>query len=414
MQFDECKKQLREGDVMLVMDFSTNYSHHRQGEVHGAFWCRNQTTLHPIITYYPCPQKCDQLVCDEIMLVSSDVKHDSFAVDTYVDKALSHLKENRIPVKRIIMWSDNCGTQYKSCKVFDSMSKFKHIPVMRNYFCAKHGKAEADGAIGRLSMHLDAVVRSGSQEFSDAGEVARYCNLKLRVHNDNDAMCCHWQRHYFEESVINCDVTTKCETIKGTLRFHSVRNVGTPGIIEVRESSCFCEVCFANESGECKNSHLVEDFAWATLYKDQQIEDKFENKIWEGYSVPYRYFKTNILKSIPKRQISNVKIRKKKSKVRTLQNVSATGGVNSRNQSVYDDMSSDDSDFEDTIPLQIVQDGMIAMLGESPICGRTRIRKRLHKEGVIKCQTQRDLWDLADYEAISSKTEHKLVATKES
>ena len=94
MQFDECKKQLREADVMLVMDFSTNYSHHRQGEVHGGFWCRKQTTLHPIITYYPCPQKCDQLVCDEIMLVSSDVKHDSFAVDTYVDKALSHLKEN--------------------------------------------------------------------------------------------------------------------------------------------------------------------------------------------------------------------------------------------------------------------------------------------------------------------------------
>ena len=97
-----------------------------------------------------------------------------------------------------------------------------------------------------------------------------------------------------------------------------------------------------------------------------------------------------------------------------MQNVSATGDVNSRNQSVYDDMSSDDSDFEDNIPLQIVQDGMIAMLGESPICGRTRIRKRLHKEGVIKCQTQRDLWDLADYEAISSKTEHKPVATKES
>ena len=67
--------------------------------------------------------------------------------------------------------------------------------------------------------------------------------------------------------------------------------------------------------GECKNSHLVEDFAWATLYKDQQIEDKFENKIWEGYSVPYRYLKTNILKSRPKRQISNIKIRKKKSKL---------------------------------------------------------------------------------------------------
>ena len=53
----------------------------------------------------------------------------------------------------------------------------------------------------------------------------------------------------------------KCETVKGTLSFHSVCNVGIPGIIEVHESSCFCEVCFVNESGQCKNAHLVEDFA---------------------------------------------------------------------------------------------------------------------------------------------------------
>ena len=252
MQFDECKKQLQKGDVMLIMEFSTNYSHHKQGEIHGAFWCRRQTTFHPIITYYPCPQKCDWLACDEIMIVLKDIKHDSFAVDTFVDRTLSHLKENGIPVKRIIMWSDNCGTQYKSCKVFDSMSKFKDIPVMHNYFCAKHGKAEADSANGCLSMHLDAVVRSGSQEFSDAGELVHYCDLKLRVHNDDDAMCCHWQRHYFEVSNINRDESVKCETVNGTLSFYSVHNVGIPGIIEVCESSCFCEVCFVNESGQCK------------------------------------------------------------------------------------------------------------------------------------------------------------------
>ena len=89
MQFDECKKQLWEGDVMLIMDFSTNHSHHKQGEIHGAVWCRRQTTFHPIIAYYPCPKKCDRLVCDKIMIVSKDIKHDSFAVNTFVDKALS-------------------------------------------------------------------------------------------------------------------------------------------------------------------------------------------------------------------------------------------------------------------------------------------------------------------------------------
>ena len=128
-------------------------------------------------------------------------------------------------------------------------------------------------------------------------------------------MCCHWQWHYFEVSNINRDESLKCKTVKGTLSFHSVCNVGIPGIIEVHESSCFCEVCFFSESGQCKNGHLVEDFAWASLYKNQQIEDHFENKVWECYSVPYRYAKKNILKSKPKRQNPKIKNKSKNSKV---------------------------------------------------------------------------------------------------
>ena len=354
------------------------------------------------IAYYPCPKKCNRLVCDKIMIVSKDIKHDSFALETFVNKALSHLKENGIPVKRVIMWSDNCGTQYKSCKVFDSMSKFKDIPVMHNYFCARHGKAEVDGAIGRLSMHLDAVVRSDSQEFANAGEIVHCCNIKLRIHND-DAMCCHWQWHYFEVPNINCDESIKCKTVKGTLNFHSVCNVGIPGIIEVCESSCFCKVCFANESGQYKNAQLVEDFALASLYKNRQIEDNLENKVWECYSVPYRYAKKNILKSKPKGKISTIRNRNKNSKVgkKTLHTVPSSGHVYSKNHS--DDSIFDDSDYEDNIPLQIVQEGLNAMSGESPICGRTRIKKCLHKERVIKCKTQRELWDLEDYEQLPPK-----------
>ena len=40
-----------------------------------------------------------------------------------------------------------------------------------------------------------------------------------------------------------------------------------------------------------------------------------------------------------------------------------------------DDSNSDESYYEDNIPLKIVQEGLNAMSGESPICGRTRIRK---------------------------------------
>ena len=258
---------------------------------------------------------------------------------------------------------------------------------MSNYFCAKHEKVEADGAIGHLSMHPDAVVRSGSQEFSDAGEIVRYCNLKLWVHNPDDAMCCHWQWHYFKVLNINRDESLKCETVKGTLSFHSVCNVGIPGSIEVCESICFCEVCFFNESGQCKNGHLVEDFAWASLYKNQQIEDHFENKVWKCYSVPYRYAKKNILKSKPKRQNPKIKNKSKNSKVgkKMLQKGPSISHISSRNHS--DNSNSEDSDYEDNIPLQIVQEGLNEMSGESPIYGRMRIKKCLHKAEVIRCET---------------------------
>ena len=94
-----------------------------------------------------------------------------------------------------------------------------------------------------------------------------------------------------------------------------------------------------------------------------------------------------------------------------MQKVPATIHVYSRNHSV--DLNSDESDYEDNIPLQIVQEGLNPRSGESPICGRTRIRKCLHKERVFKCETQRELWDLEDYEAIAHKTEHKLVTKPE-
>ena len=83
------------------------------------------------------------------------------------------------------MFSDNCAMQYKSCKVFDMLSKMK-IPVIRNYFCAKHGKAEADGAIGHLSMHIDNVVHSGQYKIGDSLEMVHYCQLKLQLQPDSE------------------------------------------------------------------------------------------------------------------------------------------------------------------------------------------------------------------------------------
>ena len=69
--------------------------------------------------------------------------------------------------------------------------------------------------------------------------------------------------------------------------------------------------------------------------------------------------------------------------------------ISSRNHS--DDSNSEDSDYEDNIPLQIVQERLNTMSGEFPICGRMKIKKHF----------------LDDYEAFAPKTEHKVVRKPE-
>ena len=107
------------------------------------------------------------------------------------------------------------------------------------------------------------------------------------------------------------------------MSFHSVHNVGVLGIIEVHESSCFCETCFLNEPGNCKNAWLVERFAWTSVYKKQQVKDDVQNKLWDSYSLPYRhkkalFFRPKATRQKPKQKDINHKPNDRKQKKKTL------------------------------------------------------------------------------------------------
>lgn len=399
-QFDECKQQLQNGDVLMVMDFAQNYTHHRQDEVHGAFWTRRQSTLHPIIIYYVCPENCGHLVRNEVMMVSSDLKHDGFAVNAFVDKAMEHLKQNNVHVRRIVMFSDNCGAQYKCCKVFDSISKVT-IPLLRGYFCARHGKAEADGAIGRLSMHLDAVVRSGSREFSNSTAIADYCRKNLTVPKSpgdiQEGQCQHFRKHYYEVNDIVRDDSSDAKTVQGTMTFHCVRNTGHDGIIEVRESACFCDTCFLNVEGECKNKRLVEPFAWASLKKRKddakKIPVKLNNTVWGSFSCPYRPTRKRIKlvqsQASRKRNSSSEKVSTKKCKSLQKPNIS----------------DSDETDYEDNIPLSELAAALDLSTKDTPVGFRTR--QRLYKKEWVRCDTERQQYSLDDLEMTRNYTKVK-------
>ena len=147
------------------------------------------------------------------------------------------------------------------------------------------------------------------------------------------------------------------------MSLHSVHNVGVRGIIEVRESSCFCEVCFLNKEGECKNRALVEDFAWASLYKNMSIGENVENKLWDTYSLPYSHAKKPIFRpmtvSVSKRKRTN-RVSKRginENKDSTTVASASTKSIDVNNVTIVN-RDSDDLDYEDDLPLIYVKEGL--------------------------------------------------------
>ena len=293
LQFESLKEQLKPGDVLLVMDFSQNLAHKRQHASQGSYYGRRQTTLHPIVAIYPCrKEKCSKEghVTNEIVIWSTDLKHDGAAVNKHLEKALSVLKKHKVPLKRLFIFTDNCAPQYKSCRVFKNLSKL-NIPVWHSYFGASHGKSCADASSGRIKQKIERYVRTGAFDISDIDKLMIFCRVVLaRGPKDGDTECYHWRRCFYQIEDIDRSEDKDLLTIPGTQMLHSVRNTGVPGIVEVSEASCFCSFCFSNEGEQCENENLVRPFRWAAVSKAQsrQITGDLENKLWGGKSSKFK------------------------------------------------------------------------------------------------------------------------------
>ena len=113
---------------------------------------------------------------DEIIHFTSDLKHEAYAFKEFERKTIEHLKAKNIMIKCIYEFLDNCLSQYKSKIPFRILSK-SGIPIMRNYFCTKHGKSTADGLIGRTSQFLYTAVVTKNADY----QMQRGCMISAKV-----------------------------------------------------------------------------------------------------------------------------------------------------------------------------------------------------------------------------------------
>jgi hypothetical protein len=97
-QFRENVNNISEGEIVMAMDFSENYTCRYGREIQSVHWNQKQITLHPMMLYY---KKDEELHKDGFTIISDDLKHDSQAVSAFEKAAVQHLRESGVEVNTI-------------------------------------------------------------------------------------------------------------------------------------------------------------------------------------------------------------------------------------------------------------------------------------------------------------------------
>lgn len=239
--------QVGEDEVVAVIDFSENFGISQQAEAQSAYYSHNQVTIHPCVCVYKLNEN---MVRDSVVFISNDLKHDAAAVSVFINQLVEHLQLQLPNLKKLTIWSDGCGSQYKSKQPFINLAgSFGHPDVAMewNFFGCRHGKNASDGETGVIKTAMARLILSSQITIDNAKEFHQAAAQHL-TKLDGFSL-----RHlYF---VPSDDIKSarasqrKPKTVKGTMSIHSIVVNSGSGSISIKSASCFCVHCRNN--GRC-------------------------------------------------------------------------------------------------------------------------------------------------------------------
>ncbi len=257
-QMQLCIQTLKDDEAMIVMDFAENYSCRYKDEIATAFFEQVQVTIHPMMVYdYRYHNDTRILMKHAVIMISDDLKHDSFAVKVFEERCFEILNTLG-SFSKIHEWSDGCGVQYKAKTAFTILSK-RGLNVTRHYFETSHGKNVCDGlgAIVKNSAHQAVVsgrkIISGARDVYDHAVASLNHDAKVTKTGEESIR----QFMFIPATDIKRDLdVTQITTMKGTRKIHAIQCTGTPYLVKTRDLSCFCDGCIS--SSPCENSNYVQ------------------------------------------------------------------------------------------------------------------------------------------------------------
>ena len=82
--------ELKDIQTIILLDFAENYSFVAKDVVQSFHWNNSQATLHPFVVYYKSKVELKHL---NLCLISDCLKHDTLAVQAFINKGMPYIKE---------------------------------------------------------------------------------------------------------------------------------------------------------------------------------------------------------------------------------------------------------------------------------------------------------------------------------
>ena len=218
----KAKSNLKTGEIVVICDFSENFSFVLQDAVQSHYWSNDQATIHPFEIYY---RESGELKHLSFIVISEVLKHDTIAVQVFISHLMSFLKD-KIQIKKAIFMSDGAASQYKNRKNFASLCKFKSmykIEAEWHFFATSHGKGPCDALGGNLKRmaRRESLAKLHEHPITTAKQLYEWAEKRRRDAFTTMSFCYVSQEEY--ELGVNkwSSVYQDTKMIPGTQKYHS-------------------------------------------------------------------------------------------------------------------------------------------------------------------------------------------------
>lgn len=150
--FEERKNSLQEGEVLILGDYSENFSFVIQNSIQSQYWKNDQSTIHVFVCIYR-GENGDFRHINHVVF-SNYMKHETMAIHLFQTKLMAHLNTLLpFPLRKVIYFSDGAASQYKNrfnfCNLMYHEKDFG-CQAEWNFHPTSHGKNLCDGVGGTV------------------------------------------------------------------------------------------------------------------------------------------------------------------------------------------------------------------------------------------------------------------------